>query len=181
MNKIKIQNKKGIQLNEAVGAVLTITIVTLLIIVAIVLFTNFNTSLDTDNTAAISTNESLAKPITGGITLAVGNNAKNGVCGAVTAINNGTTGNIVIQIANITQVGCKVYNTTENDFMSTTIRYTYPYTYSTETSSSNASTTMITQFSSYPALVGLVGTIIFLGLVIGVLVASFAFGSRGGA
>jgi len=39
---------------------------------------------------------------------------------------------------------------------------------------------MITQFGTYPALVGLVGTIVFLGLVIGVLVASFVFGGRGG-
>ena len=48
-------------------------------------------------------------------------------------------------------------------------------------SAANATTTMVTQFSGYPALVGLVGTIIFLALVIGVLVASFAFGGRKGA
>jgi hypothetical protein len=40
---------------------------------------------------------------------------------------------------------------------------------------------MVTQFGAYPALVGLVGTIIFLGIVIGVLVASFAFSSKGKA
>ena len=44
----------------------------------------------------------------------------------------------------------------------------------------NATNTMITQFTAYPALVGLVGTIIFLALVIGVLVASFAFGDKRG-
>ena len=44
----------------------------------------------------------------------------------------------------------------------------------------NATTDMITQFATYPALVGLVGTIIFLGLVIGVLVASFVFCGRRG-
>ncbi len=44
----------------------------------------------------------------------------------------------------------------------------------------NATTELITQFGTYPVLVGLVGTIIFLGLVIGVLVASFVFGGRGG-
>ena len=44
----------------------------------------------------------------------------------------------------------------------------------------NATDAMITQFATYPALVGLVGTIIFLGLVIGVLVASFVFGGRRG-
>ena len=42
----------------------------------------------------------------------------------------------------------------------------------------NATDSMITQFATYPALVGLVGTIVFLGLVIGVLVASFVFGGR---
>ena len=37
---------------------------------------------------------------------------------------------------------------------------------------------MIAQFGTYPVLVGLVGTIIFLGLVIGVLVSAFVFGGR---
>ena len=44
----------------------------------------------------------------------------------------------------------------------------------------NATNTMVTQFGTYPALVGLVGTIIFLGIVIGVLVASFVFGGKKG-
>ena len=48
------------------------------------------------------------------------------------------------------------------------------------TNASVATGTMITQFGSYPALVGLVVTIIFLALVIGVLVASFAFGGKRG-
>lgn len=53
--------------------------------------------------------------------------------------------------------------------------------FTANTGASNATNTMITQFGTYPALVGLVGTIIFLGIVIGVLVGSFAFGGRGGA
>ncbi len=44
----------------------------------------------------------------------------------------------------------------------------------------NATNEMVTQFGTYPVLIGLVGTIIFLGLVIGVLVASFVFGGRRG-
>lgn len=42
----------------------------------------------------------------------------------------------------------------------------------------NATDEMVTQFATYPALVGLVGTIIFLGIVIGVLVASFMPSTR---
>jgi hypothetical protein len=53
-------------------------------------------------------------------------------------------------------------------------------TFTASSSAANATGTMITQFGNYPALVGLVGTIIFLALVIGVLVASFAFGEKRG-
>lgn len=50
--------------------------------------------------------------------------------------------------------------------------------FTAESAADNATDAMITQFATYPALVGLVGTIVFLGLVIGVLVASFVFGGR---
>jgi hypothetical protein len=53
--------------------------------------------------------------------------------------------------------------------------------FTANSAASNATNTMITQFGAYPALVGLVGTIIFLGIVIGVLVASFVFGGKKGA
>ena len=53
-------------------------------------------------------------------------------------------------------------------------------TFDTGSAEANATDEMITQFGTYPALVGLVGTIIFLGLVIGVLVASFVFSGKGG-
>ena len=52
--------------------------------------------------------------------------------------------------------------------------------FTANTAAANATNSMITQFATYPALVGLVGTVIFLGLVIGVLVASFAFGRKDG-
>ena len=52
-------------------------------------------------------------------------------------------------------------------------------TFTDNSAEKNATNVMITQFGNYPVLVGLVGTIIFLGLVIGVLVASFVFGGKG--
>lgn len=54
-------------------------------------------------------------------------------------------------------------------------------TFTAGSAAANASNSLITQFGTYPTLVGLVGTIIFLGLVIGVLVASFVFGRKEGA
>ncbi len=95
--KIELKGKKGIQLGQAFGAVLTLVLVAVLVIIAIYLFSALGTSF-TAGTAA-----------------------------------------------------------------------------------DNATATMITQFGTYPALVGLVGTIIFLGIVIGVLVASFVFGGKRGA
>ena len=53
-------------------------------------------------------------------------------------------------------------------------------TFTAGSAEANATDELITQFGTYPVLVGLVGTIIFLGLVIGVLVASFVFGGRRG-
>ena len=50
----------------------------------------------------------------------------------------------------------------------------------TASAACNATTAMVTQFAQYPTLIGLVGTIIFLSLVIGVLVGAFAFGGRKG-
>jgi hypothetical protein len=90
------KQKKGIMLNQAFGAVLTLVLVAVLVIVAIYLFTTLGSSFTAASAAA------------------------------------------------------------------------------------NATGTMVTQFATYPALVGLVGTIIFLALVIGVLVASFAFGGKKG-
>lgn len=97
MNFLKIKSKKGIQLNQAFGAVLTLVLVAVLVIISIYLFTSLGANFTAGTAAA------------------------------------------------------------------------------------NATNTMITQFGTYPALVGLVGTIIFLGIVIGVLVASFVFGGRKGA
>lgn len=52
--------------------------------------------------------------------------------------------------------------------------------FTTASAAANATSTMITQFGNFPALIGLVGTIVFLGLVIGVLITSFVFGGRKG-
>jgi len=90
----KLTSKKGIQLSQAFGAVLTLVLVSVLVIIAIFLFVTLSDSFDANSIEA------------------------------------------------------------------------------------NASDDMVNEFSNYTSLIGLVGTIIFLGLVIGVLVASSAFGGR---
>jgi hypothetical protein len=175
------KQKKGIQLNQAFGAVLTLVLVALLVIVAIYMVSSLQTNFRTANTAGSAVNESVTPTATGTIsaTLSAGS-LVDGSCGAITTVYNGTSG-YVIDLANFTQTGCGVVNASSMANFNTTLKFNYPYTYSADTSASNASGTIITQFATYPALVGLVGTIIFLALVIGVLVASFAFGGRRGA
>jgi hypothetical protein len=174
------QNKKGIQLNEAVTAIVTLVLIAVLVIVGIYLFSSLGYSVMTPGTSATVTNETLNAASTAGITLTTGNAARDGSCGAITRIYNGTTGVVLIGTGNVTQIGCTVKNATDwTGVYSSTVRYSYPYTFTNGTAASDASDTTITQFSAYPALVGLVGTIIFLGIVIGVLVASFAFGKKG--
>ena len=107
---MKLQSKKGIQLNQAFGAVLALVLVAVLVIVAVYLFSQLGQSMCTSWNATTST--------------------------------------------------CNTAG---------------------QTAAYNATQTTIVQFGTYPALVGLVGTIIFLGIVIGVLVSSFVFGGRNSA
>ncbi len=172
--------KKGIQLGEAFGAVLALTLVAVLVIVSIYIFSNLQTTMSVAGTTGTAINESVTSSPSAGLnaTLAAGSYT-SGACGTITNVYNGTGGN-VIALANFTQTNCAVVNASSMVLFNTTLRFSYPYTYTASTSSSNASGAMITQFATYPVLIGLVGTIIFLALVIGTLVGAFAFGGRKG-
>jgi hypothetical protein len=175
-----IKQKKGIQLSQAFPAVLTIILVAILVIISIYIFSTLGTSMMATGTAGEGVNESITTPTSATGTNLSANILTNGACGAITAIYNGTNG-IAMNIAgNFTQTGCNLVNKTSMSPYSTTMLVNYPYTYTATTTASNASTSMVTQFATYPALIGLVGTIIFLALVIGVLVASFMFGGKKG-
>lgn len=52
------------------------------------------------------------------------------------------------------------------------------WSYAVISDAGSAADSMIDQFANYPALVGLVGTIVLLGLIIGILVVSFLFGGK---
>lgn len=176
MKIANIKAKKGIALAQAFGAVLTLVLVGVLVIIAIFLFATLQTSFASSDGSA--TNETLDS--VGNVTaVAFTNRAECNSGGfSVSACTNITSGD-VIATANYTvdpsgtiiAVGDFAYNGQD-------INCTYTFTSAESQTSCTATESMITQFATYPALVGLVGTIIFLGLVIGVLVASFVFGGR---
>jgi hypothetical protein len=179
--KIMIKNKKGIQLNQAVPAIVTLVLIAVLVIVAIYLFSSLGTSMMTPNTVGSYTNESIGIVNSKTTTPLRMASFTDPVC-TVTACRNATVLNTVIPTDNYTASGCTVRYIGQADLQgvnNSAWKCDYTYTYTADTAASNASGTTISNFSAYPALVGLVGTIIFLGIVIGVLVASFVFGNKG--
>lgn len=171
-----MKNKKGIQLNEAFGAVLAVVLVAVLVIVAIFMFETIGTSFslqtvtfanqsfsDVNNvTATFSGNISECNFQAFTVSLALDSSAD--------II---TTSNYTVAATNGSILGTPTMllalNGTDWDI-------TGSYKWGGE--ACTATDAMTTQFGTYPALVGLVGTIVFLGLVIGVLVASFIFGRK---
>jgi hypothetical protein len=162
--------RKGILLSEAFGAVLTLVLISVLVIIGIYVFSILQTSFPL--VYATTVNESVNMTASGD-TL-----DKSTVCRfispSIITVYNLTDG-VVLNSGNYT------FNTTTYKMINTTkissVLVTYGYQWGDE--SCNAVSSTISQFGAYPALVGLIGTIIFLSLVIGVLVASFAFGKKG--
>ncbi len=174
--------KKGIPLNQAFGAVLTLVLIGVLVIIGIFIFVNLGTTFNT--TAASVSNETQAWINQSGYTLAATANISfnTPVISQVWNVTNGTGfgnyNNTIITAGNYTVSSAGVLsNITTATFSDVSVSYTYLW----GGQEGIATNTMIVQFGTYPVLVGLIGTIIFLGLVIGVLVASFAFGGRRGS
>lgn len=165
-----MESKKGIQLSQAFSAVLAVVLVAILVIVGLVLFEALaDTGIDQAHTV-----ESEA----GGFINSSGYNLNAATtCGfnTVAIVNAGNVSQPTIEAANYTvsEAGLVTNLTAEN-----WVAVRFNYTYNDRGATCNASEDIIDQFATYPALVGLVGTIIFLGLVIGVLVASFLLGDR---
>ncbi|KKL87815.1 hypothetical protein LCGC14_1930890 [marine sediment metagenome] len=169
---MKMLNKKrGIQLNEAFAAILAVVLVAVLVIVAIFLFEALGTSFTLGSADVV--NESGHINFTGYIIDNI--NACNFQSFTVTSAINNTSG-LNILVGNITTntVTGNITNATALSYSDALISYTY--TFGGE--SCDATDDMIAQFATYPALVGLVGTIVFLGLIIGILVVAFIFGGR---
>jgi len=124
--KLKKLNKKGVFGLTAVQAFFSVLLGLALLAYVIVII--MGTLTDNDILALSSyqaTNESNAKPTTAGITLNTGGIGR-AVCGTITEAYNGT--NQSIALANFTQTGCQVVNASNISLYPATIRFTYPYT-----------------------------------------------------
>ena len=163
--------KKGIMLSQAFGAVLTLVLIGLLVIIAIYMFSSLQTSFPLVSQSIVNESATLS---TSGYYL-----TNRTVCGYVSPVIGtvyNTTDGVVLSSGNWT------FNDTSSKMVNTTkiVNMKVGYSYNWGGDACTASATTIVQFGTFPALVGLVGTIIFLSLVIGVLIASFAMGGRKG-
>ena len=169
------KEKKGIQLSQAFGAVLTVVLVGVLVIVAIFMFVNLAPSLD--NQATSGSNRTITTVSEVGQLINTSDCDLNAVAGFVAT--NATSGDLIVA-GNYTITSIGILSTTGDDVTFNGTNWNVSYTGLEGGDACRANKTMITQFGTYPVLVGLVGTIVFLGLVIGVLVASFVFSGKRG-
>jgi hypothetical protein len=176
-----MENKKGIALNQAFGAVLVLVLIGVLVIIGLFIFVSLNTSfinLDTvsvteeDLTAVDDTPQFVAQSPTNNGTLC------NYGTFAVTAAANTTDGGAIAAGNYTTTNTGSIAVSADVDANLNGTDWSVNYTANWGGASCVAGNAMITEFGAYPVLVGLVGTIIFLGLVIGVLVSAFVFGGR---
>lgn len=170
---MKIKNKKGIMLNQAAGAVLALVLIAVLVIVSLYMFSSIGTSVPSVPQTVV--NESATLSAAGD---ALNNNTDCAFTSpSIISVVNTSTG-VTIPAANYTlsSTGILRNATAITNVMAGANKVTYSYSYGGP--ACVASDGIITQFATYPALIGLVGTIIFLGIIIGVLAASFMFGRK---
>ena len=164
---MKIKNKKGIALNEGVYAVLTVVSIAALVIIALYVFVSIQNSPIATVSAISGINESGWINVTGYTLL------NSTVCGfsspSITSAINGSSGALITS-PNWTISSGIISNASSKNWDKVNMTYTYTW----GSAGCQASRDSITQFATFPALVGLIGTIVLLGLVIGILVASFS-------
>jgi len=170
---MKKQNKKGIALSQSFGAVLTLILIATLVIIGIYMVVSLQDTF-TNLKDGTTTLESIV------MSSGIGYTANATLCNfaGYTPLVMNSTGGLIDSTGNYT------VSASNGSITNLTDTYISPWlvnsTYNWGGPACTASATTVTQFATYPALVGLIGVIIFLGIVIGVLVASFAFGGRRG-
>lgn len=138
MKNQKYKQDQGVAgLTILLSLIVILFVIGLLVMIFSIMGSKMSESTYDKLTAGTSVNESLAKATTSGVTLAVGNAKRDGVCGALTSVLNHTTGNVVIGLGNFTQIGCVVKNATSLADYGTNLRYTYSYTYSADNEATN--------------------------------------------
>ena len=168
-----MERKKGLQLNQAFGVILTLVLVAVLVIIAIVIFVSLQTSFA--GTTAITTTGEALTASDAGTAVADATLCSFGDFAITTATNASGT---LIPAANFSTTAEGLVSNLTIQAGTTASPWTLNYTGTFGSAACTASEDTVTEFATYTSLIGLLGTIIFLGLVIGILITAFAFGGR---
>lgn len=124
-------------------------------------------------------NESVTRTTT--LSTLVASNLLDGQCGAATKILNGSSGVVNIVIAgNFTQSGCTLTNVTDMEGYGSTIRVSYPFTYTAGTASSNAAGSLVTSLAGGSAWITILVVVGFAVIVLGMLSSGLGRAAGGG-
>lgn len=164
---MKLENKKGLSLKDAFPAVLIVSVVAILFVALIYVFTSFQT-IPADSSAYTTINESLTVSSVG---VYVANATSCGFNNfAVTQVFNASGTPITSGNYSTTSAGI-VKNIT--DMTQYSQNWKVSYTNTNKGPACTAASTFTTNFSNQIPLIGLVLTIVLIAIVIGVLVTSF--------
>ena len=151
------------------NTVLAVVLIAVVLVMGIYINSTIELAVDADNTAGAAVNESIT-PTDAGVNLAAAS-LRNGACGTVTYVGNGTIGP-EISSGNYTITGCSVVNTT-SEFTDTAWVISYPYTYSADTAASNASADAVAALGNGTPWLTIVVVIAFAVIVLGFLLSGF--------
>ena len=147
-----------------------IIIVGITLVLGIYIAATMQNTFRTPNTTGAAVNESVTSSPASGLsaTLAAGAYV-DGTCGAITAAYNGTNGIPFVLVGNFTQTGCAVVNATDFTDYGTALLFSYPYTYSADTVSSNGAGTLVSALNGGTAWITIIVVVGFAVIVLGML------------
>jgi hypothetical protein len=174
-----MKNKGQLSLGDAPSVVMIVGMVFLIMATIAYISYQFGASTRISGTAGTVVNESVTSSKTTGLSATLAKSTLNDAsCGTITRIINGTNSNYVIEVANFTQTGCTVVNATSTVSWGTTLLFSYPYTYSSNTVATNITESLETQLSNNTSIAGIVLTISLVGIVLTVLIGVFVLVGR---
>jgi hypothetical protein len=188
--KNKMNNKFKQDKGQA-GLTILLSVVTMLFVIGllVMIFSLMGTSLKDSTydklTAGTVVNDSNAKPTTGGINLSKAS-LRDGACGTITAIKNGTgAGGISIGLGNITQSGCTVTNATSVAVYGATWLYSYPYTFSADNTATrvmnDTTTSIATTTDWFDIFIVITAMVVLILLTVIIITAIRSSGMIGGS
>jgi len=160
--------------------ILGVILVGITLVLGIFVAATIQTSFLVANTGGTAINESVTSSTTTGLSATLASASLiDGSCGTITAVYNGTVDKTPIAVANFTQTGCTVVNASTMEPWHTSLNFNYPYSYSSDTVSSNASGTLVTALNGGSAWITILVVVGFAVIVLGMLTSGLGRAGSG--